>query len=199
MPEKKSPEIAASTKAMAADEKISAEIGEKTVGEEKPTVDEMVKQTTFVETATTQEEPEEAACEVDFDKIAAAWQAVVDKILEKHFSLSSVLRLSLPLRCAGNMLDIGVANKFFKDRMETAANKQIVEDAIKEISGFTVRIRGVVSEKLAIASPYSDTGPAISSGGKITIETKEPTAAPAAPPITALPKGDAVAEVMSMF
>ncbi len=179
LPEKKSPEIIAWPEA-------AAEMAEKSAAEEKRVIEDVVREKTV-----------ETVCEVDFDKIVADWQAIVDKILGRHFSLSSVLRLSQPLKCTGNILEIGVANKFFKDRMETAANKQIVEEAIKEISGFTVGVKGVVNEKLAIASSYTDACPAVSSNGKISIETKAP--APAASPITALPKGDAVAEVMSMF
>jgi hypothetical protein len=188
LPEKKSPEIAAPVEIMAAEEKIAAEIAEKPAAEKEAIIEEVVK-----------EEIMESAGEIDFDQIVAVWQAIINKILERHYPLSSVLRLSQPLKCTGNILEIGVANRFFKDRMETAANKQIVEEAIKDISGFTVRVKGVVSEKLAIASSYTDTGPAISTSGKISIEIKPPEPAPTAPPIAALPKGDAVAEVMSMF
>lgn len=189
LPEKKSPEIVEPAADKPIEEKIKAEIEEKAVIGEKVEAEEMAKS-----------EAPEADCKVDFDKIVANWQVIVDKILGRHFSLSAVLRLSQPLKCVGNALDIGVANSFFKNCMETANNKQIVEEVIQEVSGFSVRVKGVVSEKLAIASPYSDTGPAASTGsGKITIETNAPTAAPVAPPITVLPKGDAVAEVMSMF
>jgi len=196
LPEKKSPEITTPTEVKT---EAVAEMEEKPAMEEKRAAEEVVKETAFVDAPADKPAEMEPACEVDFDKIAANWQVIVDKILERHFSLSSVLRLSQPLKCAGNVLDIGVANNFFKNCMETANNKQIVEEAIQEVSGFLVRVRGVVSEKLAIASPYTDTGPAMAAGGKITVETKTPEAAPVVPSITALPKGDAVAEVMSMF
>jgi len=90
--------------------------------------------------------PEKA---LDFSAIKEKWSLILDKILAKHYSLSSVLRLSRPLKCRGSVLEIGVSSAFFKDRLEAVNNKKIVEEIIVEVLGAdSVKVKGVVCEEM---------------------------------------------------
>ncbi len=104
----------------------------------------------------------------DFDKIEKNWSAVVEKLTHKNYSLSALLKISRPLACRGQTLDIAVPSKFFQERLMEMKNKDIVENAILESTGSNAVIRALIQENVeplaeliepaTVDSPKADEG-----------------------------------------
>ncbi len=85
---------------------------------------------------------------VDFDKVKDGWPAIVEKMLEENYTLSALLKISQPLKCRDNVLEIGVRSRFYKDRLEDMRNRQILEKVISEVAKAAVSICGVIKDDL---------------------------------------------------
>ena len=59
-----------------------------------------------------------------------------------------MLRISEPLKCDGNVLEIGVKSKFYFDRLTSALNQPIVEKVISEVLKAEVKIRPIIRENV---------------------------------------------------
>jgi DNA polymerase-3 subunit gamma/tau len=83
--------------------------------------------------------------EVSFNDILASWPRIIQKLVKTNFTLGSLLKMSQPLKCDQNVLEVAVASSFLKGRLEATANRQIIEQVIDETLGSRVLIKGVIS------------------------------------------------------
>ena len=74
------------------------------------------------------------------------WKDIIVKLLEENYTLSSLLRISEPLKCDGNILEIAVKNKFYHDRIANYNNKLLVEKVISEVLKSEVKIKPIIKE-----------------------------------------------------
>ena len=121
---------------------------------------------------------------LSLDDVRKKWGNIIEKLLEKNYTLAALCKISQPLKCKDNGLDIGVKSKFYQDRINDMKNKKIVDDAVSEVMGLSVSVRGVICADLV----------------PLEVEINEPVAtspsvAGAAPTV----RLDAVQDVMNMF
>jgi len=125
------------------------------------------------------------------------WPQIVKQILKKNYSVSSVLRLSQPVKISGRELEIAVKTKFFKDRLDCTANKLLIEAALAEIAGAAISVKVIVN---AATEPLKEMAlpdsPPESSPAAAIDAANAPISAPLNPPS---PKADAIVDVMGMF
>jgi len=135
----------------------------------------------------------ESSSSADLNKIKENWSKVVECLLEKNFTLSSLLRISQPLRCNNNVLEIVVKSGFYKDRLECNANKKVIEDMISQCVMANVSIRGVVDSNLVIPdSRESENKPVFGSDPSLYKPKDEVAQRPSI-------STDIVADVIGMF
>lgn len=84
----------------------------------------------------------------ELTEVIAKWPEVLKKLSENNFSLYSVLRMSQPLAVKDCCLEVGVANAFFKDRMEANNNRPVIEEAFSGELQSKVIIKARVMEKV---------------------------------------------------
>ncbi|HLD28651.1 MAG TPA: DNA polymerase III subunit gamma/tau [Patescibacteria group bacterium] len=126
---------------------------------------------------------------VDFDKIKDNWSVILDKMLEKNYTLSALLKISQPLKCRGNILEIAVKSNFYKDRLEDIHNREIIQGVISEVAQSEVAICGLVKDDL---SPIEITN----NEAEVKIDAPEMTKIEA---IKTPVRKDVVQDVMDMF
>lgn len=132
---------------------------------------------------------------LDLGKVKEAWSQISEKLLEKNFTLSSLLRISQPIKVKDNVLEIAVKSQFYKDRLECASHQKVVEDAISEVILAEVRIKGVVQEDLVIPElKNKDDRPVFGVNSAIFKPKSENGEA-----IKPQPSPDVVADVIGMF
>ncbi|MEI6627287.1 MAG: DNA polymerase III subunit gamma/tau [bacterium] len=86
---------------------------------------------------------------VDFGMIKKNWHNLVEKLLSLNYPLSSIMKMSQPLRVHKDMVEIGVSSKFYKQQVEIGKNRQHIEDVLTEINGGPVKIEVTVKPELA--------------------------------------------------
>lgn len=127
--------------------------------------------------------------ELNWDELISKWGDIIQKLLISNFSLGSVLRLSQPLRFNGNFLEIGVTSSFYKGRLESTANRPVIEEAVGAALNTQLAIKGIVR---------SDVRPL----DVVIVFNEEPAAEESTNPMAAAfggPKLDVTEEVMNMF
>ncbi|MEK7653369.1 MAG: DNA polymerase III subunit gamma/tau [Patescibacteria group bacterium] len=122
---------------------------------------------------------------IDFEKIKDNWTKIVEKLLQKNYTLAALLKISQPLKSKDGILEIAVKSNFYKERLENSSAKQIVESVISEVVLAEVAIRGVLK---------ADTEPL-----KIFEETITAVPEPVKPSFRPAPPADVAQEVMNMF
>lgn len=141
---------------------------------------------------------------VSFKKIKACWSEIADKLLEENYTLSALLKISQPLKCRDNVLEIGVQSGFYKDRLEEMKNRQVVEKVISEVIKAEVIVCGVVKEGLSLVEVASQE-PVVADSG---LATNNDSQIEICPSVEALSKSnlanlnkpkDAAQEVAGMF
>ncbi|MBP6943047.1 MAG: DNA polymerase III subunit gamma/tau [Candidatus Buchananbacteria bacterium] len=115
---------------------------------------------------------------VDIKIITSKWSTIVDALLERNYTLASMLKISEPKRCDGNILIVGVKNSFYKERLEQASATQVIKEVIFKVTGASVGLKGVVVESLNEAPVQS----------QITLEDIKPAAS-----------ADVVQDVIGLF
>jgi len=83
---------------------------------------------------------------VDIKKVEEAWPKIVEALLEKNYTLASLLKMSRPLKTKKGVLEVAVRNNFFKSQLDETKNGQIVEDIIAEIIQANVKVIGVITD-----------------------------------------------------
>jgi len=120
----------------------------------------------------------------DLKQVAAIWPTVVEQLLQYNYTLSSLLRISEPRRCDGNALEIAVKSRFYKDRLEDIANRQLVERLLSESLNGSVSIKATIDETLSAG---------------ITDSPTTPIYAPIEPATAPPPSANIVQDVMNLF
>ena len=140
--------------------------------------------------------------EVKFSKVEDNWKEIVVKLLEENYTLSSLLRISEPLKCEGNILELAVKNKFYYDRLTNFNNKLLVEKIISDVLEMEVKLKPVIRDDI---SPIPMEIDGINSAGNEakadnSIKVLEQTEPELKPEKIALNKpADASHDVISMF
>ncbi|NCN07485.1 DNA polymerase III subunit gamma/tau [Candidatus Falkowbacteria bacterium] len=100
---------------------------------------------------------------IKFSKVKESWKDIVVKLLEENYTLSSLLRIGEPLKCDNNVVELGVKNKFYYDRITDHSNKLLVERIMSEVLKIEVQIKPVIKEN-ATPMPMEIEGVGIASG-----------------------------------
>lgn len=121
--------------------------------------EETVEQVEAKENSTDEiSEPDKSSREnvLDLKDVKEKWPDIVERLLEKNYTLSSMLKISQPLRVKGNMLEIGVKSNFYKSRLDDHKSRAMLQELISEILSADVAIMGVVKEDIVplIKSAY---------------------------------------------
>src|SRR3989344_2702245 len=85
---------------------------------------------------------------VKFSKVKDSWREIVTKLLEENYTLSSLLKISEPLKCEGNVLELAVTNKFYYDRLANFKNKLLVEKIISDVLKLEVKLKPVIRDEV---------------------------------------------------
>lgn len=132
---------------------------------------------------------------IDFKKIEENWNVILNNLLEKNYTLSALLRISEPLKCRGNVLEIGLKSNFYKERLEDIKHKEIIESVISEVIKASVKIMGVVKEDLKPIDIEEDIDSDSQSASADNEEKQESAFSKVVPP----PVKDSVQDVIDMF
>ncbi len=88
----------------------------------------------------------------DFD--ASIWPDVLDALKQRHNTLYGLARMAQPSTSGGN-LQLTLAFAFHKKRLSEAANRQVISDIIKDITGQTIQIECVLGETSPDQAPVA--------------------------------------------
>lgn len=77
--------------------------------------------------------------------VITKWPNVVQKLLLPNFTLSSLLKMSQPIKVDNGYIHIAVSSEFFRGRLESANNRTVIEGAIESEIGQKILIKGVVT------------------------------------------------------
>ncbi|MFA5029311.1 MAG: DNA polymerase III subunit gamma/tau [Patescibacteria group bacterium] len=133
---------------------------------------------------------------VSFEEITESWQKIIEVLLKKNYTLGSLLKISRPLECQDNILEIGLKSKFYKDRLEDLKNKKLIGDVVSEVVAAAVVVRGVIKEDVEPLMAGQQSGPA---AGAEALDAKIESAAISIEPIKIQKSGDVAQEVIAMF
>ncbi|MDO8669385.1 MAG: DNA polymerase III subunit gamma/tau [Candidatus Buchananbacteria bacterium] len=115
--------------------------------------------------------------EVKLSRVQENWKEIVVKLLEENYTLSSLLRISEPLKCDDNILEIAVKNKFYHDRIMNYNNKLSVEKVISEVLKSEIKIKPLIRDEInPISMEIEGINTSVEASGQplqITEETKE--------------------------
>lgn len=135
---------------------------------------------------------------VKFSKVKENWKEVVVRTMQENYTLASLLRIGEPLRCDGNVLEIGVKSKFYHDRLTDLNGRPLVERIISEVLQANVRIRPIIKE---VVTPIPMELDSSDQAGNSAATTKEPqqSALGAISPVDTAKPADAAQDVSGMF
>ena len=158
--------------------------------ESKPEIAEVTVTSEVVEEVETLEKGEKVY--IDLTKIKQNWESISEKLFETNFTLASLLRISQPLSIKDNILEIAVKSLFYKERLESANNRKVVEDVISGIVSAQVGIRGVVQEDLPIPESKEKVDRPVFGSNPAMFKSKTEEDKPSVPV-------DVVADVIGLF
>jgi len=90
------------------------------------------------------EDAESTTAVVELSTVVGRWEAIVNKLRETNYSLSSVLRLSRPMAINGHKLEVAVQNAFYKDRIEHASSLEMFKLVSQELLGAGLTLMGLI-------------------------------------------------------
>lgn len=93
--------------------------------------------------------PKSMPCNID-------WNEVIRQIKPHNHSLCFLLKSSEPLEIEDNKLILRVDYKFHKDKLEEQANRKIIEEVLKNVTGNNLRIYCKVIKKASNATKDRD-------------------------------------------
>jgi len=85
---------------------------------------------------------------IKFSKIKENWREIVVKLLEENYTLSSLLRISEPLKCEDGTLELAVTNRFYFDRISNYTNKLLVEKVMSNVLKLEIKIKPIIRENV---------------------------------------------------
>lgn len=96
----------------------------------------------------------------DLAKIRECWPQIVELLLQKNYTLASLLKISRPLKFRDGVLEIGVQSNFYKGRVDEDKNRRIIENTIAEAIKAEIAVCGVVRPEITIAAETAVAEPA---------------------------------------
>jgi len=97
--------------------------------------------------------------EYALEDVIAKWPNIIQKMVKTNFTLSSMLKMSQPIKVDKGYLQIAVTTEFFRGRLESANNRPIIEAAIESEIGGKILVKGIVSanvKPLDVVIDYGD-------------------------------------------
>lgn len=85
--------------------------------------------------------------------VIAKWGAVLQAVKPYNNSLEALLRSCRPKKLEDGILTLEVFYKFHKERLETAKNRNLLQEVLKELSGVPLKFRCVLGERNEQHSP----------------------------------------------
>lgn len=131
------------------------------------------------------------AIEYNLETVVAKWPNIVQRLLIPNFTLSSLLKMSQPIKVDNGYIQIAVTSEFYRGRLESANNRTIIEAVIEAEIGQKILIKGVVSanvQPIEMTLNYNDAE-----------AVEPPTMAETAAAAMSSIKLDPAEEVMNMF
>jgi len=141
---------------------------------------------------------------VNFSKVKENWKEIVVKLLEENYTIASLLRISEPLRCDGNVLEIAVKNNFYYQRIVDRSNRLLIEKIISDVLKLEVKIRPIVKDNV-VPLPVEIDYPVAASDESQVLSPVTTVTEPSTVKIKNLEKvsldkpADAAQDVISMF
>ncbi len=113
------------------------------------------------------------------EEVQGHWQELLSAIRPRNLSLEALLRSGKPVGVEGGMVLIGFAHQFHKGKVEEEANRQIVEETLRQLLGRPVRVRCVLVS--VDSSPSRPTSRPVSQAGTQARRPPPPPPPPAQP------------------
>jgi DNA polymerase-3 subunit gamma/tau len=82
------------------------------------------------------------------DEVIGSWSSISNYIKSKKMSVALYLQNGYPVSLGSGTLTIGFprSENFHKEALETPEHKQLIENAIREVSGLDIKVKFVVAE-----------------------------------------------------
>lgn len=88
--------------------------------------------------------------EIAFSKVEACWKEVVAGVNKINNSVGALVKAGRPAGVEGNAILLEVSYKFHKERLESTANKKLVEKVLTEVFGCDVGFKCAVCQKAEV-------------------------------------------------
>lgn len=85
---------------------------------------------------------------LNIEDIQKNWNVIVAKIKSQNTTLSAFLNVSKAIDIKGDVLNIEVPFKFYKDQIEGYSSKQIIRNTITDVVGVSCRVSCTVNENV---------------------------------------------------
>ena len=95
-------------------------------------------------------EPTKTLEEVAFSRVEACWKEVVVGVNKINNSVGALVKAGRPAGIEGNAIMLEVSYKFHKERLESTANKKLVEKVLAEVFGCDVGFKCAVCQKVEV-------------------------------------------------
>jgi len=119
------------------------------------------------------------------DGITGSWGMVLSRIKEKKISVASYLQRGYPAALENAVLSIGFPKEcsFYKEALDSPDYRQLIEGAIKEVSGTEVRVKFITPEVSGIKNNISEEYPKYGNEGDKAADEPHPQEGHAVEPI----------------
>jgi DNA polymerase-3 subunit gamma/tau len=87
------------------------------------------------------------SCEIDIKEVERKWGKISRGIKEIHKHLGTFLETSKPQKIKNNKIYVEVAFQFYKDQIERAESKEVIQKVLKNVLGNSYNIVCTVNEK----------------------------------------------------
>lgn len=87
---------------------------------------------------------------VALDMIENRWREVVSQVTRLNNSVGALVKSGKPMQLDDNAVVLEVAYKFHKERLESSANKRLVEKVLAEIFGDSLGLKCVVCQRVEV-------------------------------------------------
>lgn len=85
--------------------------------------------------------------QIPIEVIEGQWREVVSKVTKTNSSVGALVKSGKPINIEDNLVLLEVSYKFHKERLESSANKKIVDRVLEEVFGKRLGIKCVVCQK----------------------------------------------------
>ncbi len=88
--------------------------------------------------------------DIAFSKVEACWKEVIAGVNKINNSVGALVKAGRPAGVEGNAILLEVSYKFHKERLESTANKKLVEKVLAEVFGCDVGFKCAVCQKTEV-------------------------------------------------